>query len=422
MDSTSILQILSLVILIACSAFFSSSETALTSITPIKVRQLKEKKVKNSHVLDELLQDPSGMISTILVGNNIVNIGASSLATIFFTSFYGPARGPLFSTIIMTFLVLIFGEITPKSIAQSKSEKVALRTSPAIYGLKQVLRPLVYLLTLITSGLIKIFVHGDPEEDRITKEELRTIVDVSEEQGVLMDEETEFINNVLDIKDNQAISVMTPRTSVSALDIEADQEEILDFIRENNFSRVPVYRENIDHIVGILHVKDLVLPFKDQEAIDLTSLLHAPYFGYEYMPVIDLFRQMRQKNVSMSIIVDEYGGTSGIVSIEDIVEEFLGDIDDEYDSTQPWYKLGKGHYKLDPELRIDEVNETFGLNLESENYDSIGGWVMEQLERLPVEGDEVQRENIRFRVEKMDKRKIESLELFVVAQEGSKEN
>lgn len=414
MDPNSIIQILSLIILIGLSAFFSSSETALTTLSPYKVRQLKDKKVKNAGFLEKVLEEPSKMITTILVGNNIVNIGASAIATVFFTKLYGGSKGSILSTVVMTILVLIFGEITPKSLAQINPEPMALRSSGIILVLKKILTPLIYLLGIITNFLIRVLGGKNAGEDKITKEEIRTIVDVSEEQGILMDEETSFINNVLDIKEDQALSIMTPRTSVSALDIECSHQELFDFIQENNFSRIPVYRENIDHIVGVLHLKDLVLPLEKHKSIKIEDYLHEPYFGYEYMPVIDLFRQMRQRNVSLSIIVDEYGGTSGIVSIEDIVEEFLGEIDDEYDQENPFIKLEKNHYRIDPELRIDEVNETFGLNLESENYDSIGGWVMEQLERLPVEGDEVKKGKTLFIVKKMDKRKIESLDLILL--------
>lgn len=422
MDSNSLVQIICLIILIAMSAFFSSSETALTTLSPFKVRQLKDEKVKNAGFLDKLLEEPSKMITTILVGNNIVNVAASTIATIFFTNRYGGAKGPILSTIVITLLVLIFGEITPKSLAQQNPEPMALRSSGIILFLKKILTPVVYLLGILTDQLVKIFGSKNANEDKITKDEIRTIVDVSEEQGVLMDEETSFINNVLDIKEDQAVSVMTPRTSVSALDIACSQEELFDFIQENNFSRIPVYRDNIDHIIGILHLKDLVLPLEKHEEIKLEDFLHEPYFGYEYMPIIDLFRQMRQRNISLSIIVDEYGGTSGIVSIEDIVEEFLGEIDDEYDEDAPYIKLEKNHYRIDPELRIDEVNETFDLNLDSENYDSIGGWVMEQLERLPVEGDEVQKGNILFCVKKMDKRKIETLDMVLKSQKEEEKN
>lgn len=421
MDPNSIIQILSLIILIALSAFFSSSETALTTLSPYKVRQLKDKKVKNAGRVEKVLEEPSKMITTILVGNNIVNIGASAIATVFFTNLYGGSKGPILSTVVMTILVLIFGEITPKSLAQINPEPMALRSSGPILVLKKILTPLIYLLGIITDFLIGILGGKNAGEDKITKDEIRTIVDVSEEQGILMDEETSFINNVLDIKEDQALSIMTPRTSVSALDIECSHEDLFAFIQENNFSRIPVYRENIDHIVGILHLKDLVLPLEKHKSIKIEDYLHEPYFGYEYMPVIDLFRQMRQRNVSLSIIVDEYGGTSGIVSIEDIVEEFLGEIDDEYDQENPYIKLEKNHYRIDPELRIDEVNDAFDLNLESENYDSIGGWVMEQLERLPVEGDEVKRGKTLFIVKKMDKRKIENLDLILLEDQEEKE-
>lgn len=411
MDIVTIIEIIVMFVLLMCSAFFSSSETALTTINPYKVRKLKDDNIKGAKTVNKLISAPSQMISTILVGNNIVNIGLSSLATVFFTKEYG-ASGPFISTIVITFLVLIFGEITPKSLAQQNSESVSLKFAKPIYTLQIIFKPVVFILDKITTLIIKVLGKEKKGTTKITKDELKTIVDVSEEQGVLRDDETEFIINALDINKDQAVNIMTPRTSMDAIDIEMEIEEIFDFVKEHKHSRFPVYEDNIDNIIGTLHVKDLVYPLFKKREINIRDFLKKPFYGYEYMSVVELFKQMRSKNISLAIIVDEYGGTSGLVSIEDIVEELVGDIDDEYDDEKDFVKISEKEYKINPELRIEEVNEYFDLNLYSENNDSIGGYVIEKLERLPKSGDVLEEENLKFIILSVNRRKIEKLKII----------
>lgn len=411
MDIINLIEIVVMVVLLMLSAFFSSSETALTTINPYKVRKLKEEKVKGAKTVEKLINAPSHMISTILVGNNIVNIGLSSLATVFFTKKYG-AGGPLIATVIVTFLVLIFGEITPKSLAQQNSESIALKFAKPIYTTQLILKPIIYIIDKITTLIIKLLGKENTSSTKITKDEIKTIVDVSEEQGVLRGDETEFIINALDINKDQAVNIMTPRRSMATLDVKMDRDEIFSYLKKHKHSRFPVYEDNIDNIIGTLHVKDLLWPLFKGREIDLRNFLKKPFFGYEYMSVVELFKQMRAKNISLAIIVDEYGGTSGLVSIEDIVEELVGDIDDEYDDDKDFIKINDREYKINSELRIEEVNEYFNLNLNSENNDSIGGYVIEKLERMPKSGDELEEENLKFIILSVNRRKIEKLKII----------
>lgn len=409
MDSSSTSQIIALVFLVAMSAVFSSSETAITSVSKIKVRQLDQKDNKNAHLLKKLHDNMQATISTILIGNNIVNIAASSIATILFTNIFHQ-NGALVSTIVMTVFVLIFGEVLPKTIAQYKNKSVALKFSRFIYLLTIIFKPIVKVLNLLTRLVIKIFIGDNGDSSTLTEEELKTLVEVSEEEGVLKDQETEIMINALELKETLAVDIMTPRTSMASVDIEDAENDLREIIKNITYSRIPVYEDNIDDIIGVLHIKELAHKIiEDDHDFKIRDILKPAFYAYEYIPVVDLFKQMRAKNISISIIIDEYGGTSGLVTMEDILEELVGEIDDEYDNEKEVTKINDNEYLVDPEMRIDEVNERFDLNLQSEKFDSIGGFVIELLDRMPKSKDEVEFENLKFVVVNVDKRKITQL-------------
>lgn len=409
MDSSSTSQIIALVFLVAMSAVFSSSETAITSVSKIKVRQLDQKDNKNAHLLKKLHDNMQATISTILIGNNIVNIAASSIATILFTNIFHQ-NGALVSTVVMTVFVLIFGEVIPKTIAQYKNKSVALKFSIFIYLLTIVFKPIVKVLNLLTRLVIKIFIGDNGDSSTLTEEELKTLVEVSEEEGVLKDQETEIMINALELKETLAVDIMTPRTSMASVDIEDAENDLREIIKNITYSRIPVYEDNIDDIIGVLHIKELAHKIiEDDHDFKIRDILKPAFYAYEYIPVVDLFKQMRAKNISISIIIDEYGGTSGLVTMEDILEELVGEIDDEYDNEKEVTKINDNEYLVDPEMRIDEVNERFDLNLQSEKFDSIGGFVIELLDRMPKSKDEVEFENLKFVVVNVDKRKITQL-------------
>lgn len=409
MDSSSVSQIIALVFLVAMSAVFSSSETAITSVSKIKVRQLDQKDNKNAHLLKKLHDNMQTTISTILIGNNIVNIAASSIATILFTNIFHQ-NGALISTVVMTVFVLIFGEVLPKTIAQYKNKSVALKFSRFIYFLTLVFKPIVKILNVLTRLIIKLFVGEDEDSSTLTEEELKTLVEVSEEEGVLKNQETEIMINALELKETLAVDIMTPRTSMASVDIEDAESDLKEIIKNITYSRIPVYEDSIDDIIGVLHIKELAHKIiEDDRDFKVRDILKPAFYAYEYIPVVDLFKQMRTKNISISIIIDEYGGTSGIVTMEDILEELVGEIDDEYDNEKEVTKLSDNEYLVDPEMRIDEVNERFDLDIQSDKFDSIGGFVIELLDRMPKSKDEVEFENLKFVVVNVDKRKITQL-------------
>ncbi|MBS5942832.1 MAG: HlyC/CorC family transporter [Finegoldia magna] len=409
MDSSSVSQIIALVFLVAMSAVFSSSETAITSVSKIKVRQLDQKNNKNAHLLKKLHDNMQTTISTILIGNNIVNIAASSIATILFTNIFHQ-NGALISTVVMTVFVLIFGEVIPKTIAQYKNKSVALKFSRFIYFLTIIFKPIVKVLNILTRLVIKLFIGEDEDSSTLTEEELKTLVEVSEEEGVLKNQETEIMINALELKETLAVDIMTPRTSMASVDIEDAESDLKEIIKNITYSRIPVYEDNIDDIIGVLHIKELAHKIiEDDRDFKVRDILKPAFYAYEYIPVVDLFKQMRTKNISISIIIDEYGGTSGIVTMEDILEELVGEIDDEYDHEKEVTKLSDNEYLVDPEMRIDEVNERFDLDIQSEKFDSIGGFVIELLDRMPKSKDEVEFENLKFVVVNVDKRKITQL-------------
>lgn len=409
MDSSSVSQIIALVFLVTMSAVFSSSETAITSVSKIKVRQLDQKDNKNAHLLKKLHDNMQTTISTILIGNNIVNIAASSIATILFTNIFHQ-NGALISTIVMTVFVLIFGEVLPKTIAQYKNKSVALKFSRFIYFLTIVFKPIVKVLNLLTRLVIKLFIGEGEDSSTLTEEELKTLVEVSEEEGVLKNQETEIMINALELKETLAVDIMTPRTSMASVDIEDAESDLKEIIKNITYSRIPVYEDSIDDIIGVLHIKELAHKIiEDERDFKIRDILKPAFYAYEYIPVVDLFKQMRAKNISISIIIDEYGGTSGIVTMEDILEELVGEIDDEYDNEKEVTKISDNEYLVDPEMRIDEVNERFDLDIQSDKFDSIGGFVIELLDRMPKSKDEVEFENLKFVVVNVDKRKITQL-------------
>ena len=409
MDSSSVSQIIALVFLVTMSAVFSSSETAITSVSKIKVRQLDQKDNKNAHLLKKLHDNMQTTISTILIGNNIVNIAASSIATILFTNIFHQ-NGALISTVVMTVFVLIFGEVLPKTIAQYKNKSVALKFSRFIYFLTIVFKPIVKVLNLLTRLVIKLFIGEDEDSSTLTEEELKTLVEVSEEEGVLKNQETEIMINALELKETLAVDIMTPRTSMASVDIEDAESDLKEIIKNITYSRIPVYEDSIDDIIGVLHIKELAHKIiEDDRDLKIRDILKPAFYAYEYIPVVDLFKQMRAKNISISIIIDEYGGTSGIVTMEDILEELVGEIDDEYDNEKEVTKINDNEYLVDPEMRIDEVNERFDRDIQSDKFDSIGGFVIELLDRMPKSKDEVEFENLKFVVVNVDKRKITQL-------------
>lgn len=406
-------QISILIVLLIMSGFFSMSETALMSLSKIRIRHMVEEGVKGARLVAKLTEDPNRLLGAILIGNNVVNIGASALATTIATKLFDSA-GVGIATGVMTVLVLIFGEITPKSIAKQKSEKVALKVSKIINIIVKILKPFIGVFTAISSIFIRLF-GGDPKasEPFITEEELRTMVGVSEEEGVLEDVEKEMIFNVFDFADAHVKDVMVQRVDVIAVDIEASYEEVLDVIKTEQFSRIPVYNQTIDDIVGILNVKDLIMAEKSSKPFKVSDYMREPYYTFEFKKIKELFSEMKKTRNHISVVLDEYGGTVGIVTIEDLIEEVFGDIEDEYDDYEKEIEVVKeDEFIVDGSAKLDDISELIGVNMESEEFDSVGGLVIGELGRFPEKKEEVQLNNIRFVVEEVDKNRIKKVRIY----------
>lgn len=394
------------------SGFFSAAETSLMSLSKIRMRHLVEENVKGADIVSNLIEKPNKLLGTILVGNNIVNIGASALATSLAITYFGD-KGIGIATGIMTFLVLIFGEITPKSLATQNAEKISLKVGKIIYYLTIVLNPIITVLIYITDFIIRIF-GGKIQKQQpfITEEELKTMVNVSHEEGVLEEEEKQMIYNVFQFGDSQVKDAMTPKINMVAVDINSTYEDLINVFREEQFSRLPVYEDNYDNIVGFIYIKDLMLFERDKNNFDLRDLIRQPFFTYEFKGVSDLFTDMRAKRTSMAIVLDEYGVTSGLITIEDLVEEIVGDIGDEYDEEKEEIEIiTEDEYVVDGSVKIDVVNDMIGANLESEDFDSIGGFIIGILGRLPNNGETLEYNNIQFIIENIEKNRIEKLRI-----------
>lgn len=413
MDPNYTWQIISLVILLALSSFFSMAETAMMSLNKIRLRHMVEEDVPNAKLVEKLIEDPSKLLGAILIGNNIVNIGASSLATVLATDIFG-SSGVGIATGVITIFVLIFGEITPKSIAKQKSEAVSLKIAKPIEFIVITFKPLVYVFTLISSFFIKIF-GGDPNEAKsfITQEELKTMVDVSEEEGVLENVEKEMIFNVFDFADLQVKDVMVQRVDVVAVDEEATYDEVMDVIKNEQFSRIPVYNQTIDNIIGFLNVKDLAMIENPREDFKLEKYIREPFYTFEFKKIVELFKEMKKSRNHIAVVLDEYGGTVGIITIEDLVEEIVGEIEDEYDEDKKAVEAVKeNEYIVDGSVRLHDISDLIGINIDSEEFDSVGGLMIGELGRIPEEKEEVVVNNIRFIVEGIEKNRIKKVRMF----------
>lgn len=407
-------QIILLIILIVMSGFFSMSETALMALSKIRIRHMVDENVKGAKLVEKISEDPSKLLGAILIGNNIVNIGASSLATSIAVKVIGES-GVGLVTILMTILVLIFGEITPKSIAKQNSERVSLAVSKPIAIIIKIFKPFVIVFTYISGFFIKLL-GGDPKatEPFITEEELKTMVGVSEEEGVLEDVEKEIIFNVFEFADSQVKDVMVQRVEIVAVDINATYEDVIEIIKREQFSRIPVYDQNIDDIIGILNVKDLIIAFQSKENFKVSDYMREPYYTFEFKKIAELFKEMKKSRNHMAVVLNEYGGNVGIVTIEDLIEEVVGEIEDEYDdeNNSNITVIKEDEYIVDGSARIDDIADLIGVIMESEEFNSVGGYIIGELGRFPEKKEEVKVNNIKFIVEDIDKNRIKKVRIF----------
>lgn len=420
MDSSDAIQFLVLILLICLSAFFSSAETSMTTVNKIRIQSLAEQGDKRALTLLKVVEDSGRLLSTILVGNNVVNITASSLATTITMRLFGNAAVSI-STGIITLLVLIFGEITPKTLATVHAEKLALAYARVIHLLMIILTPVIFIVNSLAHVVLALMRVDDSAKGKtITEHELRTLVNVGHEEGVIESEERRMIYNVFDFGDSQAQDIMIPRIDVTFADVNSSYEDLIQLFREEKHTRFPVFEDTTDNIIGIVNMKDLLLTKK--EDFSVRKLLREAYFTYEYKKTSELLMEMKANSVSFAVVLDEYGATSGIITLEDLIEEIVGDIHDEYDTEeeedlteiipgQEYVALGSA--------RLDDLNETLHLDIESEDYDSIGGYMIEQLDRFPKQGESLTtKSGIRLVVDKAERNRIESVHIYLLQKEA----
>ena len=389
MDSSDAIQFLILIILICLSAFFSSAETSMTTVNKIRIQALADQGDKKALTLLNVIEDSGKLLSTILIGNNIVNISASSLATTLTMRLFGNTAVSI-STGIITLLVLIFGEITPKTLATVHAEKMALSYAKVIRILMFILTPVIFIVNKLAQGVLTLMrIDSNVKGTTITEHELRTLVNVGHEEGVIESEERQMIYNVFDFGDSQAEDVMIPRIDVTFADVNSSYEDLVALFRDEKYTRFPVFEDTTDNIIGIVNVKDLLLTNK--EDFSVRKILREAYFTYEYKRTSELLMEMKEHSVTFAIVLDEYGATSGIVTLEDLIEEIVGDIHDEYDSEEEELHeiIPDREYIALGSARLDDLDEILHLNIASDDYDSIGGYIIEQLDRFPTAGESV---------------------------------
>jgi putative hemolysin len=415
------IMIVAFLILIMLSAFFSSAETSFMAVSKIRIKTLaEEENSRRAQLVQKLLDNNEQLLSTILVGNNLVNIAASSLTTSFVISIFGnEGIGVALATGFVTLMILIFGEITPKTLASNNAEKFVLAFAPIISFFRIVFMPIVFILNVFTHIMMKAFGDLSSTGPTVTQEDLKTIVNVSHEEGVLEDDERKMLHNIFAFGETEIKEIMTPRIHVEDVKDDISYDELIDFLKNCQFSRIPVYRnEDSDDIVGVLNIKDLLLADVDQEQFDIKNYMREPYFVYEFNQISDVFESMRKDHVTLAVVLDEYGVMSGIVSLEDIVEEIVGEIDDEYDQEDDdVVALADNQFLLDGSLDIDEVNEECGTSFESEEFESIGGLVLGAVGGVPEINQKVVIDNGLFVIEKIEKNRIETLRLTVIEDE-----
>ena len=407
LDTATIIQGIILVVLLGLSAFFSSAETSLTTINPIKVRTLIEKGNKRALKLQKVTEQHGKMLSTILIGNNIVNISASSLATTMAISIWGNYAVGI-ATGVLTLLVLLFGEILPKNMAMVKTESLALFYAPIVYGLMWLLTPVIFLVDRIAGFFMKLM-HIDPDKKNLmTETELRTYVDVSHEDGVIESEEKEIINNLFDFSDSVAKDIMIPRIDMVTIEENAGYDELMAVFRECMYTRIPVYKDDRDNIIGLVNIKDFIL-VNDVETFRVADIIRDAYYTYEFKKTADLLMEMKETTNNVAFVLSEYGACAGMITLEDLLEEIVGEIRDEYDEDEDEFikKVGKDAYLIDGNRKLDDINDELDTKLESEDYDSIAGLVLQILDRMPTVGEEVTTpDGIRIKVETVHQNRI----------------
>lgn len=388
MDASGVIQLIILIVLVLLSAFFSSAETAFSTVNRVRMKALEDEGNKKAKKVNLILDNYSKMISTILIGNNIVNIAASSLATtlaIRINLIIGIATG------ILTIVVLLFGEIIPKTWANLYNESISLVYGPIIYFLMQALTPVIIVVDFLSKAIMRLL-HIDPNKkiSTMTEGELKTYVDVSHEDGVIETEEREMIYNVFDFSDAVAKDIMIPRINMVTVNVNANYDKVFSVFKDSMYTRIPVYEEDKDNIIGLINIKDFLLT-PNPENFSVRNILRKAHYTYEFKKSADLMLELRDSTSSVAFVLNEYGATIGMITLEDLLEEIVGEIRDEYDADEAEFiqEIGERTYLVEGSMKLDDINDALSTQLDSEDYDSIGGIIIEHLDRLPEEGEEV---------------------------------
>ncbi len=415
MDPSDAAQPIILLFLLLLSAVFSGSETALTTVNKLRMRTLADDDVRGAKTVLKLIEEPGKMLSAILIGNNVVNLSASAIATTMAISFWssewiGVVTG------ILTLLILIFGEITPKSISTIYAERISLIVAGPVYTFTRLLTPIIFVVNKLCIGLMLLFrVDPKAKTTAITENELRTILDFSHEEGVIESEERRMITNVVDFGDSLAKDVMVPRIDMAFASVDLTYEELVQAFAEDKYTRMPVYSETRDNVIGIVNLKDVFFYNGDKENFNILDIIRDPYFTYEFKKTSELLIEMRRNSISLAIVLDEYGATAGLITIEDLLEEIVGEIRDEYDYDEEdsIQAVSDNEFIVDGNTKLDDINEALDLDLESDDYDSIAGHIIYLLDHLPDEGETVTDHNVVFTVAAVDKNRIDKVHILL---------
>lgn len=416
MNSGDAVYLVVILVLIIFSAFFSSAETALTTVSKVRVRILVEQNNKSAVILNKITGNSGKLLSAILIGNNIVNISASAVATLFAQHIFGNYAVSI-ATGILTIVVLIFGEIIPKTVATIYSEKISLIYARPIYWFMIILTPVIFIIEHISFFILKFF-RIDPNKKGalITENELRTIVDVGHEEGIIETDERKMINNVFDFGDIHAKDIMIPRIDVTMSDVSASYDELISLFERDKYTRFPVFENTTDNVIGIINVKDILLNRPDKDNFSIRDYMRKPFYTYEHKNVDELFIELQAASANMAVVLDEYGITEGIITMEDILEEIVGEIRDEYDHDEDELitKISDNEFIVEGQMKIDDINDVIDINLYSEEYDSIGGIIMEQLGHLPAMDEFIILDNCKLIVRSVDKNRIDKVRILLV--------
>ena len=420
-DPANLGQYILLVVLIAMSAFFSASETAFSSVNKIRLKNYASDGNRKAERALKIAEDFDRMLSAILIGNNIVNIASASIGTVIFTKMMGPA-GAAVSTVVMTVLVLIFGEILPKSYAKQNSEKVTMNFSAPLNVIMVVLTPLVWIFTKLQS-IVKSK-KGEEDTPSVTQEELKFIIEEIEDEGVLQEQESELLQSALEFQDITVDEILTPRVDLVAADVNDSIEEIKALFMEHRYSRIPIYEKTVDSIIGVLWERDFFRELINGNEIDVSKLIRKTVFVPEKQRISALMHELQKSKIHMAVVTDSYGGTVGIVTLEDIVEELVGEIWDEKDEVvETVKKLSDNEYIVDADLNIFDMLEELELELKDFEPESntVGGWVLEEMKKIPEQGESFEYEMLTVTIEEVGEKRVEKVKVKVATPEPEEE-